>query len=64
MMDKTLWQKIASFWTVLRSAEEKENTARTVDAMFQSSLDSRQEERSLAALLLGSIDEEDDDDGY
>ena len=64
MMDKMFWDKIASFWIVLRSEEERENIAKTIEAMFQNAIEKRQEERSLVESLLDSIDEEDDDDGY
>jgi hypothetical protein len=63
-MDKTLWQKIASFWTVFRSAEEKEKTAQAIEAMFHSAISNRQKEKSIVDELRGSLDEEDDDDGY
>ena len=63
-MDKTFWKKLASFWTVLRSAEEREKTAQAIEEMFHSAVNNRQEERSMVDLLLGSLDEEDDDDGY
>lgn len=64
MMDKTFWEKLASFWIVLRTAEEREKTAQAIDEMFQNAVSNRQEERSMVELLLGSLDEEDDDDGY
>ena len=67
MMDKAFWQKIASFWTIFRSKEEKEQTDKTIESMFQEANNYRQEERSLAELLLERInsdDDEEDDDGY
>ena len=64
MMDKAFWQKIASFWTVFRSAEEKEKTAQAIEELFRSAVSNRQEELSIVDQLLGSLDEEDDDDGY
>lgn len=64
MMDKTFWEKIASFWVVLRSAEERNKTVQAIDEMFHSAVINRQEERSMVDLLLGCLDEEDDDDGY
>jgi hypothetical protein len=67
MMDKAFWEKIASFWTIFQSKEEKEQTDKAIESMFQEANNYRQEERSLAELLLERInsdDDEEDDDGY
>lgn len=63
-MDKALWRKIASSWVSFRSAAENEKTAYAAEMLFQQAVHSRQETPPLTDLLMRSINEENDDDGY
>lgn len=63
-MDIEFWEKIASFWSMIATPQDKAMTRQTIDTIFTDSLSQRQKERSIQEELLLGLDEEDDDDGY
>lgn len=63
-MDIEFWEKIASFWSMITTPQDKAMTRQTIDTIFTDALSQRQKERSIQEELLLGLDEEDDDDGY
>ena len=63
-MDSIFWEKIASFWVSIRSADDYERTGIAVNNIVANARNQRQKALSLAEELLLGLDMEDDEDGY
>ena len=62
-MNISFWNRIASLWVDICTAEDKERAEAAFDLLFDEVMQDWQEEKPLLEVLLSDLDEE-DDDGY